>query len=397
LTAQGSYFAELNTRKLFLKKRQAHDIYAALMDQKELYELVFSNTQSGVLIIDVEANRFIDCNEPAVNMLKYEHKEALLNQRPADISPEFQSDGQRSNLKSDEMNAIAIEKGSHSFEWEHLDANNDKVWVEIILTPIMLDGKKVLHVVWKNIDDKKRAEAELKEKQVLLIHQARFASMGEMIGNISHQWRQPLNALGLVIQKLSVYHKKGLLDDNKLRETVDKSVNLINVMSHTIDSFREFFSPNKEKTLFMISDAIEKAHAIIDESLEYEDIQYSMEISDATLSFKGYENEFSQVIINLLKNSKDELIEHKISPAYITVKVYTQDDYIFVDIMDNAGGIKSGVIDKVFEPYFTTKEEGKGTGIGLYMSKTIIEEHMQGTLSVHNTEEGACFSIQLPL
>jgi len=129
-----------------------------LEDQKELYELVFKNTASSVLIIDIEANRFIDCNASAVDILKCDSKDQVLNLRPADLSPEFQPDGRRSDEKSDEMNAIAVKNGSHIFEWKHLIKDGSEFWVEVILTPITLHGKKVLHVVWKDIADRKALE-----------------------------------------------------------------------------------------------------------------------------------------------------------------------------------------------------------------------------------------------
>ncbi|MCL4432693.1 MAG: bacteriohemerythrin [Epsilonproteobacteria bacterium] len=143
-----------------------------LEDQKELYELVFKNTVSSVLIIDIERNRFIDCNESAIKILQCDSKEEVLNLRPADLSPEFQPDGRRSDEKSDEMNAIAVEKGSHIFEWVHLTKTNEEFWVEVILTPIVLEGKKVLHVVWKDIGDRKKAEEQLYEQKNILHHQA---------------------------------------------------------------------------------------------------------------------------------------------------------------------------------------------------------------------------------
>lgn len=145
----------------------------ALEEQKELYELVFKKTASSVLIIDIEANRFSDCNEPAVEILKCTSKDEVLNLRPADLSPEFQPDGRRSDEKSDEMNALAVKNGSHIFEWKHLAKDGTEFWVEVILTPITLHGKKVLHVVWKDIADRKALEeAQLKhthelEKRVL--------------------------------------------------------------------------------------------------------------------------------------------------------------------------------------------------------------------------------------
>ncbi len=365
-----------------------------LEDQKELYELVFKNTASSVLIIDIESNKFIDCNEPAIDILGCDSKEDVLNLQPAQLSPEFQPDGRRSDEKSDEMNALAVEKGSHTFEWKHLRKDGKEIWVEVILTPILLGHKRVLHVVWKDIGDKIQAAKEREEQQMLIIQQSRLASMGEMIGNISHQWRQPLNALGLILQKLSLYQSRGILDDKKLNESVDKSMNLIHSMSSTIDDFRDFFNPNKEKSAFSVAAAIEKAHRIVESSFENSLIEYRLELEDDEIKIEGFENEFSQVMLNLLNNAKDALVENKIEAGSVRVKVSRDKDDINITVNDNAGGIPEHVLSKIFEPYFTTKEEGKGTGIGLYMSKMIVEDHMDGKLNVFNTDEGACFSIQ---
>ncbi|MFC2074263.1 PAS domain-containing protein [Campylobacterota bacterium] len=366
-----------------------------LEDQKELYDLVFKNTASSVLIIDIEANKFIDCNEPAIEILRCDSKEDVLNLQPAQLSPEFQPDGRRSDEKSDEMNALAVKKGSHTFEWKHLTKDGKEIWVEVILTPILLGHKKVLHVVWKDIEDKKQAAKEREEQQMLMIQQSRLASMGEMIGNISHQWRQPLNALGLTLQKLNLYQSRGILDDKKMKESVDKSMSLINTMSSTINDFRDFFNPNKEKSVFSVAEAIDKAYKIVESSFENASIEYRLELDDNDINVEGYSNEFSQVMLNLLNNAKDALIENKVTSAQVIVAVKKDRDQINISVCDNAGGIPTQLITKIFDPYFTTKEEGKGTGIGLYMSKMIIEDHMNGKLTVSNADEGACFLIRL--
>ena len=365
-----------------------------LEDQKELYELVFKNTSSSVLIIDIESNVFFDCNESAVEILNCDSKEDVLHLRPSEISPEFQPDGRRSEEKSNEMNAIAVEKGHHSFEWMHLKKTGEPFWVEVVLTPIILDKKNVLHVVWKDIEEKKQAAQKREEQQMLMLQQSRFASMGEMIGNISHQWRQPLNALGLILQKLSLFQSRGMLDSEQLDISVKKGMSLINSMSTTIDDFRDFFNPNKDKAQFSIKDSITKAYTIVESAFDNASIEYTLEIDD-DIEIYGYMNEFSQVVVNLLNNAKDALNENKVGAGHVIVKVKKSENKIEVSVQDNAGGIPSEVADKIFDPYFTTKEEGKGTGIGLYMSRMIIEDHMDGKLDFFNTDEGACFRIRL--
>lgn len=145
-----------------------HEATDRLVKQQELYDLVFRNTASGVLIIDIEANRFTDCNKPAIEILKYESKSDVLDLQPSELSPDYQPDGRRSSEKSDEMNALAIQNGTHTFEWVHLTKTNEKIWIEVVLTSITIDGKKVLHVVWKDIADRKKAEKDLANQFTLL-------------------------------------------------------------------------------------------------------------------------------------------------------------------------------------------------------------------------------------
>jgi len=262
------------------------------------------------------------------------------------------------------------------------------------LTPIILDNKNVLHVVWKDIAEKKLAAQKREEQQMLMAQQSRFASMGEMIGNISHQWRQPLNALGLILQKLALFQSRGMLDAKHLDASIEKGMNLINSMSATIDDFRDFFNPNKEKENFSVNASIAKAYTIVESAFDNASIEYRLE-TDSDIEIYGYMNEFSQVMLNLLNNAKDALNEKNIASGHVVVRVKKYEDKIEVTVEDNAGGIPAEVADKIFDPYFTTKEEGKGTGIGLYMSKIIIEEHMDGRFDFYNTADGACFRIRL--
>jgi signal transduction histidine kinase len=246
------------------------------------------------------------------------------------------------------------------------------------------------------------ANAELKkqlllraEQEAIIIEQSRNAAMGEMINNIAHQWRQPLNAIGLLIQNMQIAYEMGILDDAYMQRSVTKAMSLTNMMSTTIDDFRNFFKPNKEKKLFDCANAIEHTLSIIDANMKNSDISIESELPKGVY-FDGYENEFSQVMLNILLNAKDILVEKKnLQTKKIWIRLYEDDTKIVVAVEDNGGGIHKDIIGKVFDPYFTTKADNKGTGIGLYMSKIIIEEHMSGSLSVQNSQEGAEFCIAL--
>ena len=237
--------------------------------------------------------------------------------------------------------------------------------------------------------------SEIRQKDGLLLEQAKQVSIGEMIGNIAHQWRQPLNALGLILQKIPILHKRNKLDMTTLDNTVEKGMVLINKMSATIDDFRYFFQEHKESNTFRLIDTVENCHALLSTILEHEKITFQVNIDD-DIVINGHANELSQVLLNIINNAKDALTEMSVPDALISVSANLENDKVVIEIVDNAGGIPENIISKIFEPYFTTKEEGKGTGIGLFMSKRIIEESMQGRLTINNTERGARFSIIIP-
>ncbi len=244
-----------------------------------------------------------------------------------------------------------------------------------------------------------RVNAEIQknwEQNKLLIQQSKMASMGEMIGHIGHQWRQPLNSLGLMFQKLNKAYQKNKLTDELMTNSTTKAMRIISQMSKTIDDFRDFFSNDKEMHLAKLSDIAKEAYNIIESTLQANNIRLHIH-HDNEVSLYCLKNELSQVILNIIANAKDALVDKGIEDPEINISIECNNSHASVIIDDNAGGIPENIIDKVFEPYFTTKGKDNGTGIGLYMSKTIIEEHMNGRLTVQNTLTGASFKITLPL
>jgi len=246
----------------------------------------------------------------------------------------------------------------------------------------------------EEIIERLRAVEELGRQEQLLIRQGRLAAMGEMIGNIAHQWRQPLNTLGLIVQELPHYYERNLLSKEYLDASVTRAMQVINYMSKTIDGFRNFFGPDKEKELFKASEVLAKAVTMVEAA--FNELQLKIEVSaDLDIFIFGYPNEFSQVILNILMNAKDVILERKVMQPKVAVRLFRENGRAVLTINDNAGGIMPEIIDKIFDPYFTTKESDKGTGIGLFMSKTIIEKNMNGTLTARNTEQGAEFRIEV--
>jgi signal transduction histidine kinase len=239
----------------------------------------------------------------------------------------------------------------------------------------------------------KKALEEQMEQSKLLVQQSRLASMGEMIGNIAHQWRQPLNAIGLIIQKVELFSKRGKLTEEVLEESIHKATSIITNMSRTIDDFRDFFKPDKQMEYFDLKTSLNDVMSLLEAGLKEAEINVKIDIPQASCEIYGFKNEFSQVIINLVNNSKDALIEAQVHNKTIYISEKIENAQVVFRLSDNAGGIPEDIINRIFEPYYTTKEEGKGTGIGLYMSKMIIEKNMHGLMQVKNSKDGAEFSM----
>jgi signal transduction histidine kinase len=234
---------------------------------------------------------------------------------------------------------------------------------------------------------------KLSEKDQLLLHQGRQAAMGEMIGNIAHQWRQPLSALGLLLQQMPLNFQRGSFDKKYLDDCVKKSMGMIHHMSSTIDDFRNFFKTDKKKVKFRVHAEVKRTLMLLEGCLAKQPIRIDVEASNDPFIY-GYPNEFSQVLLNILTNAKDEFAKKSIPNPRVWIRLSGENERALVTIADNAGGIPEEIMDKIFDPYFTTKEPQSGTGVGLFMSRTIIEKNMGGSLSVRNNGQGAEFSIE---
>jgi C4-dicarboxylate-specific signal transduction histidine kinase len=242
---------------------------------------------------------------------------------------------------------------------------------------------------------RREAEQALREKEQLLMQQSRQAALGEMIGNIAHQWRQPLNALGLTIQELALANECGVFTVELLDANVASAMEIILHMSQTIDDFRNFFQPDKEKSWFRVNQILMKTISLIEANFREHRIGIEIAPMD-DLEVNGFPNEYSQVLLNILMNAQDAFLGKKGSgDARIIVRAWREEGRAVVTIADNAGGIAENIMDKIFDPYFTTKEQGLGTGIGLFMAKTIIEKNMGGRITAHNVGDGAEFRIEV--
>lgn len=246
-----------------------------------------------------------------------------------------------------------------------------------------------------------KAKKELIEYETMMKKQSKMAAMGEMIENIAHQWRQPLSAVSVLSSGMILQNEQGVLDKELLSSGLNTIHEQVQYLSKTIDDFRNFFKPDKEKNLFEIRDLVQSAIKLIKSRFNQLSIIFTLDIEDMKLF--TYENEFLQVLLNIISNAVDELIKKK-NKKIIAIRFYTDETFIILEIKDSGGGISEKIIDRIFEPYFTTKHRYHGTGIGLYMSNNIVK-HLHGQIDVRNelleyenkVYKGACFSIKLPL
>jgi len=293
---------------------------------------------------------------------------------------------------------IKNRKKNGSFYWvkvmispEYDDQNNI---VSYFAVREIITAKKEVQKFNETLNEKVSEEiAKNQKKDKLLIQQSKLAAMGEMIGAIAHQWRQPLNTLAMQLQFIEDDFEDGLINEEYLSNYSKESMKLVNFMSKTIDDFRNFFTIDKTKVNFDVKQKIEDTINILSSQLENHEIKLTLKGESFTVS--GFPSEFQQVILNIINNSKDALVENLIKNGEIEVIIESNNSMGCIRIKDNAGGIPTDVIDRIFEPYYTTKEQGKGTGLGLYMSKMIIDDNMQGKISVENEESGAVFIIEL--
>ena len=282
---------------------------------------------------------------------------------------------------------------------KHLEIKEKELeQLNLTLEQKVIEQTKQLQELNKTLEQRVLEEIKKnEEKQKMLFWQSRMASLGQMIGNIAHQWRQPLTELNLTLFNM----KKASIQNNekKVEELYKESKLLISNMSATIEDFSNFFNPQKEKKSFEIKEAVNEALMILRKVIENESINLQI---DVPINYKvlGVANELSQVIINLIQNAKDAFILNDIKNKKITIVLREEQilnkKYSLLEISDNAGGISKENIDKIFEPYFTTKHKSQGTGLGLFMSKMIIEKSLDGTIKHKNITEGSTFTISIP-
>jgi len=287
----------------------------------------------------------------------------------------------------------------NTFEWIVV-ATIGTIMFAALLAIVILQNIRLLHTRLANMVDIKTKELQVlnhgleekiayeveqsRQKDEIMFRQSRLASMGEMIGNIAHQWRQPLNAMVLVIQSFQMKRLAGMeLSDEFIERQANEGLALASMMSRTIDDFRNFFKPNRGEETFGIQDVVRYSIQLVNEYYTKAKIDIALDCPcDAHI--QGYPNEFSQVLMNLFSNAKDALEERGVAEKRIEVLVEKGEQTVEVKVIDNGGGIEESVRSRMFDPYFTTKHKSSGTGIGLYMSQQIIEKQMRGSIRATN-------------
>jgi PAS domain S-box-containing protein len=288
-----------------------------------------------------------------------------------------------------------------SGEVKNLKKDGGYYWVYANIEPL-LDKKGAIEgyaAIRLDITDSIHLEEELvrsKDKDKTLLHQSKLAQMGEMISMIAHQWRQPLTAISSTSSDMFMKILLNNYEKEYFSQKLEKIDDLSQHLSQTIDDFRNFYKEDKTKEKVLYSFIVKGAFDIISTSLEYKNITL---VSDFKCQKYIYvlKNELRQVILNLIKNAEDILVEKDLREPYIKIKTFEDSNYSYLEVSDNGGGVPQNILDEIFNPYFSTKIKKDGTGLGLYMSKMIIEEHCNGKLTVKNGEDGAIFLIQIPI
>lgn len=377
-------------------KEQNQILQETLTEKVELENVLFNSNM--VSITDVNGE-IIYVNDTFCNMMGYTREELIGNTHRI--------------MKSDKMPQEAYKKLWNTIlsgkVWRGVSNNLTKdgrdIYLNTTISPIKNTEGQIIKFIATRFDitEKVNANKELRKKENILVQQSKMAAMGEMLGAIAHQWRQPLSVISIASTGVKMQKEMEILSDEFLCESMDSINDSVQYLSRTIDDFRNFFSPNKVKTNFDMERVIEKTFKLIKVQFENNCIQAIKNIEHIKLF--GVENELLQVLINILNNAKDQIVISGVKEKYVFIETKKVNDSMVLTISDSAGGFKEKDVEKLFDPYFTTKEAYHGTGIGLYMSKEIIEKNMGGTLEAYNiTTEyegkslyGACFKITLPI
>jgi PAS domain S-box-containing protein len=377
---------------------------AALRESESRFRAMFERNQVPKLLIDPEEGRILDANPAAAAFYGYSLDQlrklpiwALNDQPEADVRVHM-------------ARAMSGELGHFAFR--HRLADGRLRQMDVSSSPIPMGNSTVLYSIVHDVTDRMEAEDSLRhlnqtlelrvaselarrlDHERALVHQSRQAAMGEMVGNIAHQWRQPLNALAMMLGGLKDAHRFGELTDTALDASLAQGHELIQKMSSTITDFMDFFRPGKAPCRFSLAQQARDAVQLVQSSLHRQGVSVAIEAAE-DVWVVGHPNECSQVLLNLLANARDAIVAQGAVPGTVRIEIARAGDQARLRFSDNGGGIRVEPIERIFEPYFTDKLQG--TGLGLYMSRMILEQSLGGTIHACNLDGGAAFTILLPL
>ncbi len=368
------------------------DITTEYKDRHDLvkFKKIIETSPVSMVITDVDGN--IEYVNPwFCQTTGYSYSEAI-GQNPKILKSDF-------HPKEDYIELW--EEITHNHVWsgtfKNVKKSGEEYWESAIIAPIKNESGLITNYIGikQEISEQVYLRQELIDKEEIMIAQSRHAAMGEMIGMIAHQWRQPISIIAMGVNNMLVDIKLEELSQETFQAQAESILYQTEYLSKTIDDFRNFFRQDKEIEEVQLADIMQEANKIIGASLQDNNIALHVQ-NRASLHVKTYSRELLQVYINLLKNAKEAIVENSIKEGKISVVISENNQKLITQVCDNGGGIDKEIIAKIFDPYFSTKDEKTGTGLGLYMSKTIIEKHLYGTIKVVNTQEGACFTLEIP-
>lgn len=364
-----------NINKQLQDKVHKEKLKALNMSSK--YRLLISSMSEGVLICNSK-DEIIDVNLATVKMFGYSRGE-LSDMSMFDLAVE----DSYKDLEKCKANTLT----SSRFETVLRTKDNRELIVIINSTPIVSEDELIRLTIIIDL-------TEIKEKDKQLLMQAKHAQMGEMINMIAHQWRQPLNAINASAIELSIKNELDMLDNDHLETSLQFIQGMTHKMSKTIDDFMNFSRPNNKKEMVNLTNVLDEILSIMKAQLVAHSIEIEV-VNEDDIILETLKQELSHVLLNLIANARDALNEIDKEDKKITIKVYKKDDYFYIEVLDNGYGVSQDIADKIFNPYFTTKEQGVGTGLGLYMSKKILNEVLGGDIKVISSKEGGIFVISI--
>ena len=367
--------------------------------EKDLFSTFYEKSADGIILIANE--QFIDCNESMLKFFKYPNKDEFLRKNMILLSAKTQLDGTLCEDGITQQFNTCLKEDTVNFEWLFKDYENRDLWGEITLTKITLEDEIVILASFRDINIKKELEEKTQEQNLFIAQHSKTSALNEMFGNIAHQWRQPLTAISMSSNRIIM----GIDLNDITNEEIKKSLGTLNekvkYLSDTIDNFRNNFKTNDSVVEVVSIELVNKIINMVSTQFKSKDIKIIQNIKE--IQMVTFENELIQVLIDILNNSRDQLIKKENQERLIFLDLDDKDDRVIINVQDNAGGIGEDIINKIFEPYFTTKHQSSGTGIGLYMVNEIISMHLRGDISAKNVEfefdgithKGALFTISI--